>query len=143
MIILNTIIGNTNDWIFIWTVGFSLNSRMMELLSAFKRTTFSAAELCSIVCNRVTWPEEFCFQTVGEKIQNGAHVTKLFNLITLLTVESRCSTFGIATDYGLHDRGLSSSPGKVKDFHIYKSFRLVLGLNQPSEQWIPGHLSRG
>jgi hypothetical protein len=52
---------------------------------------------------------------------------------------------GIATCYGLDDRGCrSSSPGKDKNFLFSTSSRPVLGDNKPHIQWVlgikrPGH----
>jgi hypothetical protein len=52
------------------------------------------------------------------------------------------SSVGIATSYGLDDRGdRSSRPGRVKNFLFSKSSRLALGSTQPPIQWVPGALS--
>jgi hypothetical protein len=59
----------------------------------------------------------------------------------LMTYVSRGSAVGIATAYGLDDRGVSSSHGRVKNFHFSISSRLALWSTQPSIQWIPGELS--
>jgi hypothetical protein len=57
---------------------------------------------------------------------------------------SRDSADGIATGYGLGDRGCqSSSPGRVKNFFLSTSSRPVLGHTQPPSQCIPGALSLG
>jgi hypothetical protein len=54
------------------------------------------------------------------------------------------SSVGIATGYGLDDRGGgSSSPGRVKNVHFSISFRPALGSIQPPIKWIPGSFSRG
>jgi hypothetical protein len=46
---------------------------------------------------------------------------------------------GIATSYGLDDRGgRSSSPGEVKNFLFSRSSRPVLRSTQPPIQWVPG-----
>jgi hypothetical protein len=60
------------------------------------------------------------------------------------TTNSRDSSVGIATDYGLDDGGnRSSSPGKVKNFLFSKSSRPALGSTQPPIQWVPRGLSPG
>jgi hypothetical protein len=51
------------------------------------------------------------------------------------------SAVGIAIDYELEDRGWSSSPGRVKNFHFSISFRPALGPTQPPIQWVPSALS--
>jgi hypothetical protein len=57
---------------------------------------------------------------------------------------SRDSVVGIATGYGLDDRGVgSSSPGRVKNFHFSMSSRPALGSTQLPIQWAPGTLSSG
>jgi hypothetical protein len=57
---------------------------------------------------------------------------------------SRDSSVVIATGYGLEDqRGGSSSPGRVNNFHFSKSSRPALGSPQPPIKWVPGALSRG
>jgi hypothetical protein len=52
---------------------------------------------------------------------------------------SRDSSVGIATGYGLDDRGEggSSSPDRVKHFHF------SISSTQPPIKWVPGALSRG
>jgi hypothetical protein len=57
---------------------------------------------------------------------------------------SRDSEVGIATGYGLDDRGVGvPSPGRVKNFLFSTSSRSALGLTQLSTQWVPGALSEG
>jgi hypothetical protein len=58
-------------------------------------------------------------------------------------MELRDSTVGIATGYWLDDRGRSSSPSGVKNFHISISSRPALGLILPPIQRVPGALSPG
>jgi hypothetical protein len=54
------------------------------------------------------------------------------------------SSFGIATGYGLDDQGGgSSSPGRVKNFHVSITSRPALGSTQPPIKWVPEALSRG
>jgi hypothetical protein len=61
---------------------------------------------------------------------------------TFLTARNIC--VGIATGYGLDDRGArSSSPGRVKNFLFSKSFRPALRSTQPPIQWEPRVLSPG
>jgi hypothetical protein len=56
---------------------------------------------------------------------------------------SRVGAVGIASGYGLDDRGLSSSPGRVKNFLFFTSSRPTLESTQPPIQWVPGDLSPG
>jgi hypothetical protein len=57
---------------------------------------------------------------------------------------SRDSVVGIATSYGLDDRGgRSSSPGRVNNFLFSKSSRPALRSTQSPIQWVPGALSLG
>jgi hypothetical protein len=58
---------------------------------------------------------------------------------------SRDSSVGIATGYGLDDRGGggSSSPGRVKNFHFSISSRPALGSTQPPIKWVPGVKRQG
>jgi hypothetical protein len=54
------------------------------------------------------------------------------------------SAVGIATGYGLDDRGgLNSSPGRVKNFLFFTSSRPNLGFTQPSIEWVSRALSPG
>jgi hypothetical protein len=54
------------------------------------------------------------------------------------------SSVGIATGYGLDDKGGgSSSPNKVNNFYFSISSRPALGSTQPPVKWVPGALSRG
>jgi hypothetical protein len=56
---------------------------------------------------------------------------------------SRDSSVGIATGYGLDDRGVGvPSPGRVKNF-LFTSSRPALGPTQPHIQLEPGAPSRG
>jgi hypothetical protein len=55
--------------------------------------------------------------------------------------KSRDSVVGIASGYGLDDRGVGAlSPGRVKSFPFFMS-RSALGSTQPPMQWVPGALS--
>jgi hypothetical protein len=58
---------------------------------------------------------------------------------------SRGSVVGIATGYGLDDRGIGvkSTGKKVKNFLFSTSFRPALGPTQPPIQWVPRALSPG
>jgi len=58
-------------------------------------------------------------------------------VLNILTACLLGSSVGIATDYGLDGPG--SNPGWDE---IFRPSRPVLGLTQPSVQWVPG-LSRG
>jgi hypothetical protein len=54
------------------------------------------------------------------------------------------SVVGIATSYGLDDRGVGVRvPGRVKNFLFSVSFRPALWSTQPPIQWVPGALSLG
>jgi hypothetical protein len=48
----------------------------------------------------------------------------------------RSSALIITTGYGLEDRGVGSSPGRVKGFHFYISFKMALGPTQPPIQCV-------
>jgi hypothetical protein len=55
------------------------------------------------------------------------------------TLESRDSSVGIATGYGLDDQGGGrSNPGRVKNFHFSISSRPALGSTQPPIKWVQG-----
>jgi hypothetical protein len=52
---------------------------------------------------------------------------------------SRDSSVGIATGYGLDDRGVGVRvPVRVKNFLFSTASRSNLGPNQPPIQWVPG-----
>jgi hypothetical protein len=52
---------------------------------------------------------------------------------------SRGSAVGIATAYGLDDRGVGvPSPARAKNIYCSMSSRLVLRPTQPPIQWVPG-----
>jgi hypothetical protein len=54
------------------------------------------------------------------------------------------STVGIATGYGLDDRGVKvKSPGRVKNFYFSALSKPTLGPTQPPIQWVPGSFFRG
>jgi hypothetical protein len=56
----------------------------------------------------------------------------------------RDSAVGIATGYGLDDRGVGvPSPGRVKNFLFCTSSRPALGSTHPPIQWVLGALSAG
>jgi hypothetical protein len=57
--------------------------------------------------------------------------------------KSRDSVVGIATSFGLGDRGLGSFPGLIKNFNVFISFTPALGSTQPSIQWVLGAFSWG
>jgi hypothetical protein len=55
---------------------------------------------------------------------------------------NRDSVIGIATSYGLDDRGVRSSGlGGVINFLYHTSSRPAVGSIQPPIQWVPGTLS--
>jgi hypothetical protein len=56
---------------------------------------------------------------------------------------SQDSVVGIATGYGLDDRGWSSSPSRGKNFLFSTASRPDLGPTQPPIQWVLGALSLG
>jgi hypothetical protein len=59
-------------------------------------------------------------------------------------MRSRDSVVGIATGYGLDDRGVGVRvPGRIKDFLFCTSSRPSVGPTQPPIQWVPGALSPG
>jgi hypothetical protein len=66
-----------------------------------------------------------------------------FTLIYYLIAMSHGSVASIATAYGLEDRGPSSSPNRLKNFHFSVSSRLALGFPQPPIHWVPGVKQRG
>jgi hypothetical protein len=68
-----------------------------------------------------------------------AHV---FVSVHNLFVPSRDSAVGIATGYGLDERGVGVRiPGGGKNFHLSMSCIPALGPTQPPIQWVPGALS--
>jgi hypothetical protein len=56
---------------------------------------------------------------------------------------SRNIAVGIATGYGLDDRGVEFESGRVKMFLFSTSYRPVLESTQPPIQWVPGAPSPG
>jgi hypothetical protein len=67
-----------------------------------------------------------------------------FSIYLIIPYRSRDSVVGIATGYGLDDRGIrSSSPGRVKNFLFSTSSRPALGSTQPPIEWILVALSPG
>jgi hypothetical protein len=74
-----------------------------------------------------------------------AKIMRFWNKIfTEYCVRSRDRVAGIATTYGLDDRGVGvRSPGRVKNFLFSKSFRSALRSTQPPIQLVPGDLSPG
>jgi hypothetical protein len=73
-----------------------------------------------------------------EKRKAGCNLEKLIVLSYNLNCRSRDSSVGIATGYGLDDRGVRVSPGKVKNFLLSTSSRMALGPTQPPIEWVPG-----
>jgi hypothetical protein len=64
--------------------------------------------------------------------------------ISVYEFRSSASVVGLASGYGLDDRGSrSSSPGRVKNFLFSTSSRPALGSTQPPIQWVPGALFPG
>jgi hypothetical protein len=55
-----------------------------------------------------------------------------------LSVACRGGSLGIATAYGVEDRGRSSIPGRVKNFHFSVSSSPALESTRPPIQWVPG-----
>jgi hypothetical protein len=52
------------------------------------------------------------------------------------------SVVGVGTGYGLDDRGVGVSPGRVKNLLFSTSSRPALGSTQPPIKWVPAALSR-
>jgi hypothetical protein len=62
---------------------------------------------------------------------------KGIKLCTFTVNESRTSSVGIATGYGLdYRRGRNSSPGRVRNFHFSISQRPSLGYTKPPLRWV-------
>jgi hypothetical protein len=58
--------------------------------------------------------------------------------------QSRDSSVGMATGYGLDDAGIAlPCPGRGNNFHFFVSSRPALGPTQPPIQWVIGALSPG
>jgi hypothetical protein len=55
----------------------------------------------------------------------------------------RDSSVGIVTNYGLDEKGRSSSPGRVKNFLFSTSPMPALGSTQSPIEWVPGALPTG
>jgi hypothetical protein len=78
------------------------------------------------------------------KCDEGSFFTLFHLFILYSSIMSRDSSVGIATGYGLDEKGGgSSSPGRVKNFHFSISSRPALGSTQPPTKWVPGALSPG
>jgi hypothetical protein len=72
------------------------------------------------------------------------HVFQVFKKHYVMKAGSRDSVVGIATSYGLDDRGVGvPSPDRVKNFLFSKSSRPALRSTQPPIKWVPGALSLG
>jgi hypothetical protein len=75
---------------------------------------------------------------------NRSAVQNIFMKHTRSLSRSRDISVGIATGYGLDDRGgRSSSLGRVKNFLFSTSLRPALGSSQPPIKWVPRALSPG
>jgi hypothetical protein len=86
-----------------------------------------ASEL-SFMCGRV-FPNVFCSRGICRH--------------TVLQKRSQDSVVGIATGYGLDDRGVGvPSPGRVKKNFLFSTLSMpALGSTQPPIQWVPGDFS--
>jgi hypothetical protein len=68
----------------------------------------------------------------------------LIFMVDLGVWRSRDGSVGIATGYGLDERGVGlPSPGWVKNFPFTTSCRLALGPTQPPIQGVPGDVYPG
>jgi hypothetical protein len=65
------------------------------------------------------------------------------SLSTVFYLRSRHGAVGIATRYGLDDSGVSSSPGRIKNFQISTSSKPALAYAQLFIQWVSGAFSPG
>jgi hypothetical protein len=68
----------------------------------------------------------------------------IYHSLTVLPFDakSRDRSVGIATGYGVDDKGIGSSrPGGDKNFYFFMSPRSSLGPTQAPIQWVPGALS--
>jgi hypothetical protein len=97
-------------------------------------------------------------RNIGELLQTALHHIQNYNILQtkvellnnllyfniLRYSKSRDSSVGIATGYGLDDRGVGIlSPGRGKNFLFSTLSRLALGPTQSPIQWVPGIISPG
>jgi hypothetical protein len=63
--------------------------------------------------------------------------------VPVICYRSRDSSVGIATGYGLDDRGVGARVPVGSNFIFSTSSRPALRFTQPPIQWVPGALSTG
>jgi hypothetical protein len=91
--------------------------------------------LCEVI---KTWYSEMFLQQILQ-----AYI-KIKQKHISYSCESRDSSVGIATGYGLDDQRVGIRvPRGGKNFHFSISSRPALGATQPPIQWVPGALSPG
>jgi hypothetical protein len=94
---------------------------------------------CKEEGNEIKQHQQFQFQTAS----TSQFKHRRFTLCLSYWSEVRDGSVGIATGYGLDDRGVAVRVPVDKNFHFSVSSRPVLGPTQSPIQWVPGALSLG